>query len=81
LNDILSKVFRVFLLQTHTTPYSFYSALVYTVKEKGGKPDKKPHRLSYGLRNPYRNLKSVNSQDYAQNLKEVVSSFQTKKLY
>jgi hypothetical protein len=24
---------------------SFYSALVYTVKEKGGKPDRKPHPL------------------------------------
>jgi hypothetical protein len=39
---------------------------VYTVKEKGGKPDRKPHPLTYGLRNPYRNLRSENSQDYAQ---------------
>ncbi len=37
-----------------------------TVKEKGGKPDRKPYPLPYGLRNPYRNLKSENSQDYAQ---------------
>jgi hypothetical protein len=29
--------------------------LLYTVKEKGGKPDKKPYPLPYGLRNPYRN--------------------------
>jgi hypothetical protein len=36
------------------------------VKEKGGKPDRKPHPVHYGLRNPYRNLKSENSQDYAQ---------------
>jgi hypothetical protein len=36
------------------------------VKEKGGKPDRKPYPLPYGLRNPYRNLKSENSQDYAQ---------------
>jgi hypothetical protein len=44
----------------------FYSALMYTVKEKRGKLDRKPHPLPYGLRNPYRNLKSENSQDYAQ---------------
>jgi hypothetical protein len=40
------------------------------VKEKGGKPDRKPHPLSYVLRNPYRNLKSDNSQDFAQNLND-----------
>ncbi len=40
--------------------------LVYTVKEKGGKPDRKPFPLPYGLWNPYRNLKSEISQDYAQ---------------
>jgi hypothetical protein len=37
-----------------------------SVKEKGGKPDRKPHPLPYSLRNPYRNLKSKNDQDYAQ---------------
>jgi hypothetical protein len=37
------------------------------VKEKIGKHDlKKPYPLPYGERNPYRNLKSENSQDYAQ---------------
>ncbi len=40
--------------------------LLYTVKEKGGKPDRKPYPLPYGLKNPYRNLKPENSQDYAQ---------------
>ncbi len=30
--------------------------LLYTVKEKGGKPYRKPYPLPYGLRNPYRNL-------------------------
>jgi hypothetical protein len=30
----------------------------YVVKEKGGKPDRKPRPLPYSLRNPYRNLKS-----------------------
>jgi hypothetical protein len=37
-----------------------YSALLYTVKEKGGKPDRKPHPHPYGLRNSYRNLKPEN---------------------
>jgi hypothetical protein len=40
--------------------------LQLSVKEKEGNPDRKPYPLSYGLRNPYRNLKSENSQDYAQ---------------
>jgi len=31
------------------------------VQEKGGKPDRNPYLLPYGLRNPYRNLKSENS--------------------
>ncbi len=33
-------------------------ALVYILKKKGGKPDRKSHLLFYGLRNPYRNIKS-----------------------
>jgi hypothetical protein len=39
-----------------------------TVHGKGErrKPDRKPYPLSNGLRNPYRNLKSENSQEYAQ---------------
>jgi len=36
------------------------------VKKKGEKPDGKPYPLPHGLRNAYRNLKSKNSQDYAQ---------------
>jgi hypothetical protein len=32
--------------------------------EKGGKAERN-HTLFHGLRNPYRNLKSENSQDYA----------------
>jgi hypothetical protein len=39
---------------------------MYTVKEKGGKPDIKPYPLPKVLRNPYKNIKSENSQDYAQ---------------
>jgi hypothetical protein len=40
--------------------------LMYTFKEKGGKPDRKSYPLPYGLRNPYRNHRSENSQDYVQ---------------
>jgi hypothetical protein len=32
---------------------------LYTVKEKGGKPDRKPYPLPFGLRNPYRNLNEI----------------------
>ncbi len=52
--------------QTHATSSVSTVQLLYAVKEKGGKPDRKPYSLPYGLRNPYRNLKSENSQDYAQ---------------
>ncbi len=50
-----------------TQPLTISSVLLlYTVKEKGGIPDRIPHPLPYRWRNPYRNLKSENSQDYAQ---------------
>jgi hypothetical protein len=75
LDEIQTKVFllvihsykyifalRIIFLQTHATSYRFYSSDMYTVKEKG----RKPYPLSYGLNNPYRNLKYENSQDYAQ---------------
>jgi hypothetical protein len=54
-SHLYSFALRFLFLQTRATSHSFYSALLYTVKEKGGKPDRKPHTLSYGLRNPYRN--------------------------
>jgi hypothetical protein len=66
LDEIQTKVSRVFLLaihshlysfalrfiflQTHTTSYSFLQ-LLYTAKEKGGKANRKPYILPYGLRN------------------------------
>jgi hypothetical protein len=48
--------------------------VVFTVKEKGGKPDRTSYPLPYGLRNPYRNLKSENSQDYVQKPERIVRS-------
>ncbi len=44
----------------------FSYCTVYSVREKGGKPDRKPYPLPYDLRNPNRNLNSENSQVYAQ---------------
>jgi hypothetical protein len=59
LDEIQTKVLRVFMLaihihvysfalrflflQTHTTSNSFFSVLLYTVKEKEGKYNRKPH--------------------------------------
>jgi hypothetical protein len=44
------------------------------VKEEGGKPDRKPYPLPYGLRNPYRNLKSELFKTVPRNLNEIVRS-------
>ncbi len=54
-------------LQTHATFYVFLQFSYWTLQRRnGGKPDKKTYPLPFGLINPYRNLKSENSQDYAQ---------------
>jgi hypothetical protein len=39
---------------------------------KGGKSDRKPYSLPYGLRNPYRNLKS--EKTVPNNLNDIVRS-------
>jgi hypothetical protein len=50
-----------------TQPLTFSTVqLLYTVKEKEGKPERKLCPLPYGLGNPYRNLKSENSEDNGQ---------------
>jgi hypothetical protein len=82
LDETQTKVFRVFLLaihshlysfalrfpllKTHATSYSFYHSATVHCKGERGKPDRKPYLLPFGLRNSYRNLKSENSQYYAQ---------------
>jgi hypothetical protein len=63
-NHLYSFALRFLFLQTHATSYSFYSSVTVFVKEKGGKPNRKLYTLPCGLRNPYRNLKPENSQDY-----------------
>jgi hypothetical protein len=58
--------------------------LINTVKEKGGKPDRKPYPLPYGLRNPYGNFKYENYQDYAQKPQQncmFMNSFSARKNY
>ncbi len=76
MDEIQTEVVIVFLLVIHRHLYTESTALLeisissnsrnFSVKEKGGKPDRKLYPLPYGLRNPYRNLKSENSQEYAQ---------------
>ncbi len=55
----LQLCLRFPFLHIHATSYSFW-------KGERRKPDRKPYPLPYGLRNPNRNLKHENSQDYAQ---------------
>jgi hypothetical protein len=88
LDEIQTEVLRVFLLAIHSHLYSlalrFFKLtqpltvstvqLLYTVKEKGVKPDRKPYPLPYGLRNQCRNLCSENSQDMPLNLNKIVRS-------
>jgi hypothetical protein len=74
LDEIQTKVLKVLLLAIHCHFYSFALRfiffkltqpltvstihLLYTLKKKGGKTDENHTPLPYGLRNPYRNLKS-----------------------
>jgi hypothetical protein len=66
-----SFALRCLFLQTHATLtvlqfIYLFSTVQLVVKEAGGKPDRKQYPLPFSLRNPYGNLKSENSQDYAQ---------------
>ena len=58
--SVSSFALRFLFLQTRAT------SLLYIGIGERRKIERKPHPLPYGLRNPYRNLKSENSQDYAQ---------------
>ncbi len=75
---LYSFALRFILLQIHATSYNFYSSVtvLYTVKEKGGNPDRKPYLLPYDLRNLYRNLKSMRTlKVMPRNLNEIVRSW------
>jgi hypothetical protein len=62
--QLLPLLFNFFKL---TQPRTVFRVIV-TVhrKKKTGKPNRKSYALQYGSKNPCRNLKSENSQDYAQ---------------
>jgi hypothetical protein len=64
-----SLLFTVFSTQPLTVSTVCYYSLS---KEKGGKPNRKPHPHPCGLRNPYRNLMYLKIM--ARNLKEIVRS-------
>ncbi len=53
-------------LQTHATSYSFYSSVTVHCKGERRKTWQKTIPPSLWFKNPHRNLKSENSQDYAQ---------------
>jgi hypothetical protein len=65
-SHLYSFALRFLFLQTHVTSYSFCSALlyVYTVKEKGGKPDRKPH--------PFQEIHTETSRLRPEKPKEIV---------
>jgi hypothetical protein len=68
--EIHTQVLIVFLLVVHSLEIyissNSHNLFTVSVLEKGGKPERKPYPLPYGVRIPYRDLKSDNSQDYAQ---------------
>jgi hypothetical protein len=55
--------------------------LLCTVKEKGRKPGRKPNHLFYVLRNPYRSIKSENSQYPETSTKAITPSYGLRKPY
>ncbi len=61
-SHLYSFALRFLFLQTHATSYNFYS----TRKRRNEEDLIERHPLPFGLRNPYRNIKSENSQDYVQ---------------
>jgi len=70
LDEIQTIVLRVFLLVIHSHLFSFALSFLFLqtlatsysfCKGERRKPDRKPYHLPYGLRIPYRNLKSKKS--------------------
>jgi hypothetical protein len=75
LDEIKTKVLRVFLLAIHRHLYIFALRFLFLqihatsygfCKGERRKTDSKPYPLPSGLRNSYRNLKSENCKHYAQ---------------
>ncbi len=64
-SHLYSFAFRFLFLQTQAASYSFYSALLYSTH----------HTPSLWFKKFYRNLKSENSQYYAQKQREIARSW------
>ncbi len=62
-SHLYSFALRFLFLQTHATSYYLYSTVKLLWRRK--EEDLIENPIPYVLRNPYRNLKSENSQDYA----------------
>jgi hypothetical protein len=76
LSHLYSFAFEILFLQTHATqPLSVSTVqLLYTVKEEGGNPDRKPNPLPYDLRNPTEASSLRNLKIMPRNLNEILCS-------
>ncbi len=61
---LYSFALRFLFLQTHATSYSFYSSITVHCKGERRKTWEKTITPSLWFKNPYKNLKTENSQDY-----------------
>ena len=71
LDEILTKALRVFLLAIRSHLYSFALRFPF-LQTHATSYTFYSYPLPYGLRHPYRNLKSKNSQIIKRNLNEIV---------
>ena len=81
MDEIQTKAKRAFLLAIQSHLYSFALKFYFfkitqplvKLKEKGGKPDRKPYPLSYGLRNLIKTTSSLRLlKIIPRNLNEIV---------
>ncbi len=73
-SNFCSFAWRFLFLQTHATSYNFYSSI--DIHNKGDMQEENLIEYhSNSLINQHRNLKSDNSQDYDQNLNQIVISW------
>jgi hypothetical protein len=74
---------RFLFLRTYATSYNFYSSLLYIVKMKGGKPDKKTSMILYGhefgfrsrIRRQFSRISWRDLQEYMKSYKGVQGTF------
>jgi hypothetical protein len=74
-SHLYSFAMRFLFLQTHGTSYSFDSLLLYTVKEKEGKPNKKNHTAFTMVEEIHTETSSLRTLNIMpRNLKDIVRS-------